>query len=364
MRVVALGQDPGNRGGVGAVWRWYSKWMDVHRSGERCEYYFDDFTSGHFVRRARQWTTASPAIPKLLPRAHLPQYAAGRRLTRSLVSIGEEAHVIGGSVLQGSLARELPSILWIGTTIADERTKVMPHHTAPRRCLYRATLPGLVRIEREVLRTANRVLAQSPHTAQLVAAAGVSWDRIHVQPVPVDTTTFHPQDGERRGLLFVGRAADPRKGFRRALDLLDVLPEAAREGLDVVSPGDPPPAALSPMRRGQLRWMGTVAAVADCFRSARLFLLLSHQEGLGIAAFEALASGTPVLGMKTGGADALLERSGGAVLVESEAELSEAARRLLDDDEWREHLGCAGRSWCEANLSGEQFLADTEVFRL
>lgn len=364
MTVLTLAQDPANGGGVAAVWRWYSQWMDLHRLGEHRAYYFDDFNRGHYVRRAKAWTPDSASIPRLLPRAHLPQYVAGRRLTRSLSSTADEAHVIGGSILQGMLAQELPSILWMATTIADERTNVMPYQRPPRRWLYRTTLPGLVRVEREVLRRSSRVLAMSPHTARLVAAAGVSWDRIEVRPVPVDTAVFRPRERERRGLLFVGRAADPRKGFRRALDLLEALPEASEEGLDVVSPGDPPPLALRQMRAGRLRWRGTVPAVAERFCSARLFLLLSHQEGLGIAAFEALSSGTPVLAMKTGGADELLERSGGAVLVDSEAELAAAARRLLADESWRKHLAWAGRSWCKAHLSAERFLADAEVFRL
>jgi len=359
--VLSLLQDPVNAGGIGTVDRWYGTWMDRHRPAERREYYFDDHSGGTDVLRAwRHWNGSEPGIPRLLPALHVPQYMAGRALLRRVDA--DETHVVGAVAVHGSAAPlDVPTLVWCATTIADERTAVLPHHTASRRAFHRLTLPALASLERRVLRAATRVLAMSPHTARCIRALGVPASRIDVEPVPVDTDVFRPEDVERRGLLFVGRTRDRRKGFDRALDLLRSSPAAQRQGLTVVSPDEPP--ELEGTLTGAVHWLGAVDDIAQCHRSAEVLVLTSHQEGLGIVAFEALASGTPVVALECGGPDDFLRESGGAVVAAGMAELTSAVELLLAEPGLRAERGAKGRDWVESNMSSARFLASTDLFR-
>ena len=74
-------------------------------------------------------------------------------------------------------------------------------------------------------------------------------------------------------------------------------------------------------------------SVAAHLRRATLFVLPSWQEGFGIAAAEALATGLPVVTTPSGGPEALVRDSGGGVVLEgfSAEELASTVRELLAD---------------------------------
>lgn len=363
MTVTTILQDDVNAGGIATVNRWYRAWMDRHRPGERQEFYFDD-TSGtaDLIRLWTTWDGSSSAIPRLLPQLHVPQYVSGRILLARARMHSCETHVIGAVAIHGALRdATTPSLVWCATTLRDERRAVAPHHARTRRTLHAATLPALERIELSVLKSASRIMAMSRHTARCIERLGIHGARISLQPVPIDTDVFSPGDEERRGILFVGRAHDPRKGFPRVLRLLRVSPSAFAHGVTVVSPGDP--IGVAPSVRPAVRWTAPVRDVAPLYRSAELLLLPSHQEGLGIVAFEALSSGTPVVSWACGGPDDFLRRSGGAIVVTTTDEMVSAVDRLLNDPGLRSELGNRGRSWVEQHMSARQFLEQPGLFR-
>lgn len=313
--------------------------------------YLSSMLSGAFSQR----------IPRLLPVFHPLQYIAARRMIPDDADV-DAAHVIGGSALHGyGAARRWPMLTWLGTTIADERSSVAPYQSVLRRSLHRVTLPSLRRIEARIFGDSSRILAQSPHTADQIVAGGISASKVEVVPVPIDTATFRPGDEERRGILFVGRANDPRKNFGACLDLLRSSETAMAAGLSVVSSKLPVSPQVEKLRDG-LQLLGAVDNVADTYRKARVFLCTSVQEGFGIAVFEAMASGTPVVVRSCGGPDAYVRASGGGFLVHSQAELVQAVERVLRDDSLAADLGAAGRAWTESNLSAQQFLAQRDLF--
>jgi glycosyltransferase involved in cell wall biosynthesis len=294
---------------------------------------------------------------------HIPQYLAGRALMRSRGPHVDETHVIGAVALQGALADpRTPSLVWIATTIGGERRAAHWAASPPRWISHRATLPVLERLERSVLRRSRRVMVHSPYTADLVVRAGVKASRVEVVPIPIDTDQYAPADGDegREGVLFVGRALDPRKGCERLMALLDVSEATHFAGVDIVSTGSAPPWAV----RSDVRWRGRVEDLPSAYRRAQVLALPSRQEGFGIVAFEALASGTPVVAYRCGGPDQLLRESGGGIVVENADEFRRAIERLLGDCDLREELGVAGRSWVDANLSAKQFLANPDIFRV
>lgn len=362
--VVSILQDSRNRGGIETVNEWYRRWMERHRAGSNIEIYLDDFApSFAFARSLGRRDRVSGAIPRLFPRLHVPQYLAGRVRARRFLEEGVEAHVLGGVAVHGYLAAgRCPMLIWIGTTIGSERRAVIPLHRPPRRWLHRATLPALERLENRALRDARRVLVQSPATADDVLALGIPSSSVELRPVPIDTDQFYPDTDARRGMLFVGRALDPRKNFGACIDLLTASSIARGEGLDVVSEGQPPSETRD--LGDAIRWRGRVEDVAECHRRAKLFLLPSVQEGLGIVVLEALASGTPVVALSSGGPDRFIRESGGGAVVHDVGEFRDQVKELLRDDDARRDMGAAGRSWCEENVSARAFLDDASIFRL
>jgi glycosyltransferase involved in cell wall biosynthesis len=203
-------------------------------------------------------------------------------------------------------------------------------------------------------------MTHSPHTAAKVLEIGVAPRKIEVVPIPIETDHLRPTGAARAGVLFVGRAQDPRKGFDRLLRLAGGSVKVRREGIDVISPGRP--RCLDGDIGGSMRWHGSVEDLAPFYSAARVFLLPSRQEGFGIVAFEALASGTPVVAMSCGGPDALLRESGGGVVVGTESEFCEAVEALLSDSSRAEDMGAVGRQWVEENMSAASFLANPSVF--
>jgi glycosyltransferase involved in cell wall biosynthesis len=354
---ISLLQDPANKGGIATVVKWYEEWMTAHHRAHRIYYLDDDGSSG--IGRLWRWDPSAQAIPRVLPRAHLPMYAAAKYRMRGIWDEVDEIHVIGASSMHGSLApARIPSLVWLGPLIADERSSSLHLQSRARRLLYRTTVGPLSRVEATVLARASRVIAQSPHTADLIIRQGLAQaKRVEVRTVPIDTDRFAPPADEsgRSGLLFVGRVRDPRKGFHRIQALLEASSEARAAGIDVVSLAAPDPS-------DGVRWRGGVEDLPDAYGKASLLLLPSIQEGLGIVALEALACGTPVVAYRCGGPDRLLADSGAAILVDDDREFRLAVEGLLADESSRAEMGAAGRRYAVEKCSARDFLADPSLF--
>jgi len=357
MTTISLVQEFANQGGIATVVKWYEEWMTVHGRSRRT-YYLDDGDRGGIGRLVR-WDPFDSAVPRVLPRTHLAMYTAARYRMRGVWDEVDEAHVIGASSMHGSLApANVPSFVWLATLIADERSSSLHLQSRARRLLYRTTLAPLSRIEATVLARASRVLAMSPHTADLIVRQGLApANRVEIRIVPIDTDVFAPpkHDSGRTGILFVGRTHDPRKGFNRIEALLEASAQARAAGVDVVSPVAPDPT-------DGVRWRGRVEDLPDIYGKAALLVLPSLQEGLGIVAFEALACGTPVVAYRCGGPDRLLAESGAAILVNDSRAFRSAVEGLLEDESARAEMGAAGRRYAVEKFSAQDFLADASLF--
>jgi glycosyltransferase involved in cell wall biosynthesis len=192
--------------------------------------------------------------------------------------------------------------------------------------------------------------ATSPASRRAVAAAGgVDESTIRVVPIPIDSDRFFPlAENEwecgltRPEIIFVGRANDPRKNVSLLLDGFARL-RSRLPGARLTLVGEPPDGGLPE----GVQATGSVHSVAEVLRRGALFVLPSLQEGFGIAAAEALASGVPVLATPSGGPEELVRESGGGEILSGfdPEELAHRAEALLGDLERLGAMRRAGRAY-------------------
>jgi len=207
--------------------------------------------------------------------------------------------------------------------------------------------PRPSRLQRAALESADLVLCVSRHTrAAVLSWAAVAPERLLVVPNTV-RDTFTPGDGSRmraalavgskRVLLTVGRM-DSRQRYKGQDRVIAAIPYIVAQGHDVeylvVGEGDDR-TRLEAFARDvgvseRVRFLGApeFRVLNEFYRAADLFVMPSTGEGFGIAFLEAMASGTPALGLDVAGTrDALADGELGNVV--SEAELPVTIARLL-----------------------------------
>lgn len=207
--------------------------------------------------------------------------------------------------------------------------------------------PRPSRLQRAAVEAADLVLCVSRYTrSRVVGWAVIAPERVLVLPNTV-ADTIVPGDGSalraelrlkgKQVLLTVGRM-DPHERYKGHDRVIAVLPRLVAKGHDlvyvVVGEGNDR-SRLEKLAReagvaDRMRFFGGVGPerLDELYRMADLFVMPSTGEGFGIAFLEAMASGTPALGLDVAGAsDALGDGELGTLV--SEGELAAAIDRLL-----------------------------------
>lgn len=206
--------------------------------------------------------------------------------------------------------------------------------------------PG--RFRRIALEAADLVLCVSRYTAgQVRGWACLAPERILVLSNTVGDR-FEPGDEKtlrrdwglqgRRVLLTVGRM-DARERYKGHERVIAALPQLLALGHDVVyvvaGEGDDVErlraVAAEQRLTDRVRFIGALSPdqLPDAYRAADVFVMPSTGEGFGIAFLEAMACGTPAVGLAAGGAtDALGDGELGAAV--AEADLTDTLARMLD----------------------------------
>jgi phosphatidylinositol alpha-1,6-mannosyltransferase len=218
------------------------------------------------------------------------------------------------------------------------------------------------RMLRAAIATADLVFCVSRHTrARVLKWADIPPERVLVLPDTV-ADVFMPGDGSavrselalngKKVLLTVGRM-DSREQYKGQDRVIATLPTLVAKGHDliyvVVGDGDDQPRLRDLAREAgiaeRVRFLGRVGPerLVDLYRAADLFVMPSTGEGFGIAFLEAMATGTPALGLNVAGAaDALGGELGTLV---SEDQLAEAIDRVLSAPRRQPHaLSAAARA--------------------
>ncbi|MGH0028891.1 MAG: glycosyltransferase [Myxococcota bacterium] len=227
--------------------------------------------------------------------------------------------------------------------------------------------------------TARAIAISQPVAAFAVERQGFAPDRVEVLHNPIDTGHFRAPD------------ADERERARRAFDLpedlpvaicvarfdpvkgVDLLLRAVAAGLDAGPPfalllaGDGPerPALEAQAARlahpERIRWLGYQQDVRSALWTADVAVVPSRNEGLGLAALEAMAAGLPVVAHAVGGLPEIVSDACGALVPAGDAgALAEALGALLRHPEQRS-ARVAGALRVAAGHDMETFVARLET---
>ncbi|MCP9833671.1 MULTISPECIES: glycosyltransferase family 4 protein [unclassified Cyanobium] len=357
------------------VFAWYAPWsthpklsVPLHAvaSGRRPGQMQRRVYGGHEGHGLGAW------LPELEFTHYLP-----RRAWRELVA-GCDLHlsVTGNPLCATPFTRlGIPFLAWVATPWQDDRVDRVKRFSRPRRLLDR-TLNGPVlrRLERQVLQAPRgRILALSGYTATALAAiARRPMDG--VMRMPVNPAIFHPAP-ERLvpwRIGFAGRYADPRKQITLLLEAVARLVAQGRP-VQLVLAGEQgvhrlqgPLAAMG--LEGRVRCYPCLgpSALAELLQGLDLFVIPSHQEGLCIAALEAMACGVPVVSTRCGGPeDYVIDACTGQLVASEPAAMAAAIAAICADRDLRERLSAGALAWVREQASPEAarrtFLAHLEA---
>jgi len=284
----------------------------------------------------RSGTTASPLPAGLVERPPVPS-----RARYTLAALREARGRRPGIVFCGHLYHA-PLAARIARP-AGARLIVQVHgievwSDVPARCLRALDAADLVlAVSRD---TRRRVLTLSSIAPERVAVIN---NTVRAEFSPGDRQAarrrFDLGDGAR-AILTVARL-DASEGYKGQDRIIEYLPELRQQGIAatyLIAGDGTDRARLERMAQScgvdaQVRFLGHVPdeALPDLYRAADVFALPSRGEGFGIAFLEAMACGTPAIGLAEGGApDALGEGTLGACVSADEFPL--ALMRLIGGD--------------------------------
>jgi len=207
----------------------------------------------------------------------------------------------------------------------------------------------------------DAVVAISHPVARCLVDGGVDRERVRVVHSSVrssdlatgERATTRTELGLADGELCVLTLASlvERKGIDVLLDAFAGLAPELRGRTRLIVAGEGPEGG--PLRRRaeerglapRVAWLGRRDDTADLLAAADVFVLASRQEGLGVAALEAMAAGLPVVATRVGGlGEAVVDGETGLLVKPDDAGgLGAALERMLGDPELRESCGRAGR---------------------
>jgi len=255
-----------------------------------------------------------------------------------------------------------PFTAWVATGWEEDRVDRVAHFPIHRKLLDSwVNSPVLRKMEKNILKS-GRILALSRHTRQVLNTICGENVTAGVLPVPVDTSIFVPEpDRVVRGRIgFSGRFDDPRKNIGL---LLSALHRLRSDGVDVqalVIGGEPDAKLKKRLEYADLDQYVTFAGyvaldrLKELLQTLDVFVVPSHQEGLCIAALEAMACGCPVVSTRCGGPEEFVIDGETGYLADADAgRLAAAIRTSIDKPNERDRMGINARQ-----LVRERYNAD------
>lgn len=322
---------------------------------------------GHQVSAAKRSSIdncETHAIGAWLPELEFTNYMATDYWRR--LSDGARAHVVVSGNALGAMPfyqTSRPFVAWLASGWDADREHRVQKFSAARGVLDRlAVRPAARHLERAIL---NRgyILSLSQYTRRTLDRLAKRPAVRDVLPMPIDTQFFSPKKSSRvRGRIgFSGRFDDPRKNIGLLLEALAILRTRGHAVTALIVGGT----ATSAMRRQiaahsitdgvDFYPYGDRETLRNYLRTLDAFVVPSYQEGLCIAALEAMACGLPVVSTRCGGPEEFVIGEETGYLVEFDATaMADAILRILTDDGRRDRLGAAARDLVLRDYSHER----------
>ena len=251
---------------------------------------------------------------------------------------------VSGSALAALpiLLQDKPCLTWVATPyVADkiDRARSFPWH---RKLLDKLIDTPVCRLlEKLALRHAS-VLALSNYTGAALTQIEPS-TRPTTMPMPINARLFHPtaELGRRLNRIgFAGRFADPRKNITLLFDAVAVCHQrGVLVTCDLIG-DEPRPEYTAYLNArniaGSVAFRGSFnrTELVGYYNELDVFVIPSHQEGLGIVGLEAMACGCPVVATRCGGtSDYVVDGVNGYLVGFSADEMADAIIRILSDAE-------------------------------
>ena len=302
------------------------------------------------------------ALGSWLPELEFTHYLPRRAWRDRIASCQLHLSVTGNPLCALPYARlGLPFLAWVATPWEADRANRVRGFSLPRRLLDRGLNgPVLRRLERQVLQApAGKILALSQYTADALGQVA-GRPMADVLLMPVDSAIFRPQPAAvvpwRIG--FAGRYADPRKNIDLLLRSIQLLHQRGAP-VELHLAGEKDVNVL----QSRLQQLGIPHQVhchppleppelARLLQTLDVFVIPSHQEGLCIAALEAMACGTPVVSTRCGGPEqyVLNGRTGQQVDSDPQA-LASAIAAIAADRPRRDQLARGALQWISDHAS-------------
>ena len=289
------------------------------------------------------------------------RYRPRRALTELLNSF-DLVQLVAGSPALAHVARNVtrPVALQCATMVAIERRALLKD-SGPRTAWRRLMTALVSRMDETGLQHADVVLVENAWMRERVAQT-IGAARVRFSPPGVDTAIFFP-DGDRDTplVLAVGRLDDPRKNVPMLFQAFALARRDLPGNTKLVLAGERGPDAAMLALAGtlgirdalEIRLALSTHELAALYRRASVFALSSDEEGLGIAALEAMASGVPVIATRCGGPETSVVdgETGFLVPIGDPHAFADRLRRLMNDSSLRRRLGEAARVRVESTFS-------------
>lgn len=305
------------------------------------------------------------AIGAWLPELEFTHYRAGRMWLDLMDSCERHVAVCGNAfAAQPFVQSGRPHTAWIATGWDEDRRDRVRRFSPARRLLDRfINAPVLRRQERTILNAGANLLALSRHTENVLNRIGGARVVSGVLPMPIDSGFFQPDANALvpARIGFSGRIDDPRKNIGLLVSAIDRL-VAGGVDVSVMLVGGPIPDAVREMPAWQRiadRVTGTGNVPKERLRSILqtldVFVIPSFQEGLCIAALEAMACGCPVVSTRCGGPQEYVREDETGYLADFDARsMAGALERIIGDRRLRTHMSLASRRLVETGYSRER----------
>lgn len=305
-------------------------------------------------RRDVAGAAAGHAIGAWLPELEVTHYRATPPW-RELIARADLHLVVSGTAMAARAFADTgtPFLAWLASDWHGDRKDRVQGFPWARRLLDHAVVRPLARRLEPRLLASGRILALSEPTRSALDAVVGRPVVAGVMPQPIDLEIFRPEAAEvvpgRIG--FIGRIDDPRKNLPL---FLDALANASSRGADLRAEviGSEPNAGHREAvnERGLTEVVEFVGALSRSDYVTRLhgldvLCITSHQEGLGIAALEAMACGCPVVSTRCGGPQEYVRSADSGFLTDfSAGEIGERLTAIVQDRALRKRLALGARA--------------------